>query len=72
MCGIAGWLSTTALPETESQTRLKAMCDAIAHRGPDDDGYFVEDHVALGMRRLSIVDLQGGHQPMTDVSSGRF
>src|SRR5258707_11858458 len=65
MCGIAGWFSTTALPEPESRTRLKAMCDAIAHRGPDDDGYFVEDHAALGMRRLSIVDLQGGHQPMT-------
>jgi len=65
MCGIAGWFSTAPLPEPESQLRLKAMCDAIAHRGPDDDGYFVTDQVALGMRRLSIVDLQGGHQPMT-------
>lgn len=40
------------------------MCDAIRHRGPDDDGYYVTDGVALGMRRLSIVDIAGGHQPM--------
>lgn len=40
------------------------MCDAIRHRGPDDDGMFVADGVALGMRRLSIVDLEGGAQPM--------
>ncbi|QWG25092.1 asparagine synthase (glutamine-hydrolyzing) [Bradyrhizobium sediminis] len=65
MCGIAGWFSTAPLSELESQLRLKAMCDAIVHRGPDDDGYFITDQVALGMRRLSIVDLQGGHQPMT-------
>jgi asparagine synthase (glutamine-hydrolysing) len=64
MCGIAGWFSIAPLPKPESKVRLKAMCDAIVHRGPDDDGYFVTDHTALGMRRLSIVDLQGGHQPM--------
>jgi asparagine synthase (glutamine-hydrolysing) len=42
------------------------MCDAIAHRGPDDWGTFVEGGTGLGMRRLSIVDLAGGHQPMTN------
>ena len=42
------------------------MCDAIAHRGPDDWGTFVEGGVGLGMRRLSIVDLAGGHQPMSN------
>ena len=40
------------------------MCDAMVHRGPDDAGYLVEDSVALGMRRLSIIDLSGGHQPI--------
>jgi asparagine synthase (glutamine-hydrolysing) len=42
------------------------MCNAIAHRGPDDWGTFVEGGVGLGMRRLSIVDLAGGHQPMSN------
>jgi asparagine synthase (glutamine-hydrolysing) len=42
------------------------MCDAIRHRGPDDDGYFVDGAVGIGMRRLSIVDVAGGHQPMTN------
>jgi asparagine synthase (glutamine-hydrolysing) len=40
------------------------MADAIVHRGPDDDGYFVSGHVGLGMRRLSIIDLEGGKQPI--------
>lgn len=43
---------------------LRAMCDAIRHRGPDDDGFFVGDGVGLGMRRLSIIDVAGGHQPI--------
>src|SRR5437762_13748337 len=40
------------------------MCDAILHRGPDDSGYFVAPEVALGMRRLSIIDVAGGQQPI--------
>jgi Asparagine synthase (glutamine-hydrolyzing) len=40
------------------------MCDAIRHRGPDDWGTFIEGGLGLGMRRLSIIDLAGGHQPM--------
>lgn len=64
MCGIAGWFSVGRLPEAETLPRLRAMCDVIAHRGPDDDGYFISERVAVGMRRLSIVDIQGGHQPM--------
>ena len=42
------------------------MTDAIAHRGPDDYGYHVDDWAALGHRRLSIIDVAGGHQPMTN------
>jgi asparagine synthase (glutamine-hydrolysing) len=61
MCGIAGW---AGLPDTDEQT-LARMCDAIAHRGPDDDGAYVEPgSVGLGFRRLSIIDLEGGHQPL--------
>ncbi|WP_168156967.1 DUF1933 domain-containing protein [Roseibium sp. TrichSKD4] len=41
------------------------MCDTIIHRGPDDRGQFISDGIALGMQRLSIVDITGGHQPMS-------
>ncbi len=63
MCGIAGMVQRdrgTHVP----QAALRAMCDAIRHRGPDDDGYFVHGHVGLGMRRLAIIDIAGGHQPI--------
>jgi asparagine synthase (glutamine-hydrolysing) len=62
MCGIAG--KAGAAPVTEAE--ILRMCNAIAHRGPDDWGTFVEGGVGLGMRRLSIVDLAGGHQPMSN------
>ncbi|HEU5002998.1 MAG TPA: asparagine synthase (glutamine-hydrolyzing) [Actinomycetota bacterium] len=60
MCGIAGYAGA----QVPDRARLKAMCDVIAHRGPDEEGYFVGDRVALGMRRLSIIDLAGGQQPI--------
>lgn len=62
MCGIAGVISLTAAPPHEND--IAAMCNAMMHRGPDDAGYLVEGQVALGMRRLSIIDLSGGHQPI--------
>ena len=62
MCGIVGRLSDRPVTEAE----IGRMCDAIAHRGPDDWGSFVEGDVGLGMRRLSIVDVAGGHQPMAN------
>jgi asparagine synthase (glutamine-hydrolysing) len=63
MCGIAGifYFDRTRRVEPE---RLARMTDAIAHRGPDDCGYFVEGPVGLGHRRLSIIDLAGGRQPI--------
>lgn len=63
MCGIAGLLyfDTTRRAEPE---RLTRMTDTMAHRGPDDCGYFVEGPVGLGHRRLSIIDLEGGRQPI--------
>jgi asparagine synthase (glutamine-hydrolysing) len=45
---------------------VKRMCDAIVHRGPDDEGQYVDKNVGIGMRRLSIIDLGGGHQPMSN------
>ena len=69
MCGIAGFVdhkAVTAIRDKSERTRLlDRMCNVISHRGPDDQGMLVEDGVALGMRRLSIIDLAGGHQPMS-------
>lgn len=62
MCGIAGFIS--AKPSSEARAIVERMADAIAHRGPDDSGYYVDKFAALGHRRLSIIDLAGGHQPM--------
>src|SRR5260370_35649410 len=62
MCGIAGLLSLGDKPVFEEE--VHAMCDAMVHRGPDDAGYYSADRVALGMRRLSIIDLATGHQPV--------
>jgi asparagine synthase (glutamine-hydrolysing) len=65
MCGIAGFYNI-GVGEAEGRAVLRAMCDAIRHRGPDDDGYFWQDQVGMGMRRLSIIDLAGGHQPISN------
>lgn len=65
MCGIAGFAGFQ-LPGDEARKRVRAMCDAIAHRGPDADGYHVADGIALGMRRLSIIDVSGGQQPISN------
>lgn len=62
MCGIVGWVGDPGGRNAEE--RLRLMCDAIRHRGPDDVGYEVRGDRALGMRRLSIIDLAGGHQPI--------
>lgn len=62
MCGIAGWLSAGRAKPTKKV--LRAMTDAIAHRGPDGSGHVVVGPVGLGHRRLSIIDLAGGAQPM--------
>jgi asparagine synthase (glutamine-hydrolysing) len=68
MCGIAGFVDRDdrggAETAAASTALVRAMCDVIRHRGPDDDGVFVGDGAGLGMRRLSIIDLSGGHQPI--------
>src|ERR1700751_377680 len=63
MCGIAGIVSAATGDRIEIST-IHRMCQAIVHRGPDDEGLFVKDGTGLGMRRLSIIDLSGGHQPV--------
>lgn len=71
MCGIAGWLDPERGDGREAEILLRQMCDTLVHRGPDDDGYVLAPNVALGMRRLAIVDIAGGHQPMSS-PDGRF
>jgi len=63
MCGIAGYLlfDQAACPET-----LRAMCNCIRHRGPDDEGFHLDGGCAIGMRRLSVIDLATGHQPLSN------
>jgi asparagine synthase (glutamine-hydrolysing) len=65
MCGICGKLMLDA-EAAVSPALVKAMADTIAHRGPDDEGYYVSGPVGLGFRRLSIIDLQTGHQPLSN------
>lgn len=61
MCGIAGIIGNEADVKVET---VRRMCQTIVHRGPDDEGIYVNGSVGLGMRRLSIIDVAGGHQPV--------
>jgi asparagine synthase (glutamine-hydrolysing) len=63
MCGIAGYFLPDSPPSAPS---LEMMCGLIRHRGPDDEGYRVDGGCGLGMRRLSIIDLATGHQPISN------
>jgi len=66
MCGITGWanLDARTRPPEGADELLRSMCDRMTHRGPDSEGYLVDDGVALGMRRLAIIDLLTGEQPV--------
>jgi asparagine synthase (glutamine-hydrolysing) len=66
MCGINGIAFSSASGRRIDPALLGRMRDVLRHRGPDDDGMFVSDRVGLGHRRLSIVDVSRGHQPMTN------
>ena len=65
MCGICGQFNFAGDEPVEPEI-VRRMTDSIAHRGPDDEGYFFSGPLGLGFRRLSIIDLAGGHQPMSD------
>ncbi len=66
MCGITGWinLNTNEYSRDHNEAILHSMCERIVHRGPDSEGLWTDDTVALGMRRLSIIDLKTGDQPV--------
>src|SRR5215469_14115583 len=63
MCGIAGYVLRD---QPADLARVRGMCNQIRHRGPDDEGFYVDGGCALGMRRLSIIDLSTGHQPIAN------
>src|SRR5262245_45281998 len=65
MCGIAGIVGLNSL-EPVDETRLKIMRDVLRHRGPDGEGLWTEGNVGLGFRRLAIIDVKGGAQPMSN------
>ena len=62
MCGFVGFFTNGYGGDRNAV--IKAMADRIIHRGPDQDDYYVDDDMALGFRRLSIIDLEGGSQPI--------
>src|SRR5213079_1020062 len=63
MCGIAGVVPLNGGAAADG-AQLAAMCATIVHRGPDDEGCDIREGISLGMRRLSIIDVAGGHQPI--------
>src|SRR5438876_1569743 len=65
MCGICGQFNFVRNEPVEPET-IRRMTQTMVHRGPDDEGYFISGPLGLGFRRLSIIDLGGGHQPMSD------
>jgi asparagine synthase (glutamine-hydrolysing) len=65
MCGICGQYRFKNNNEVDP-AEIRAMANAIAHRGPDDEGYFFDGPLGFGFRRLAIIDVEGGHQPMID------
>jgi asparagine synthase (glutamine-hydrolysing) len=65
MCGIAGILTKSGITEAE-KAQLKQMADVLAHRGPDGEGFYFDRSIGLAHRRLSIIDLEGGKQPLSN------
>lgn len=70
MCGITGFVNKNGLAAERSV--LERMNRAIRHRGPDDDGFYLKEGTALAMRRLSIIDVTGGHQPIHNADSSKW
>ena len=69
MCGIAGWYRRRSRPVWRDV--IEWQCERLKHRGPDDHGSLVDGDFGFGMRRLSIIDVKGGHQPITS-PAGRY
>src|SRR5712664_2437818 len=64
MCGIAGFLTYRVWPDARAV--LQRMTRSLAHRGPDDEGLYFNESIGLGVRRLSVIDLETGQQPMSN------
>lgn len=69
MCGITGFVSHKSLPN--ARATVERMTATLVHRGPDGQGTYVDRDTALGVRRLSVIDLDTGHQPMSGLSGGQ-
>ena len=67
MCGISGQFNF-ATGKPVDPAVIRRMAESLVHRGPDAQGSFIDQSVGLGFRRLSIIDLHGGHQPMSDAA----
>jgi asparagine synthase (glutamine-hydrolysing) len=63
MCGITGFINFSSHDPKEASLLVRKMVDTLAHRGPDEEGFYVDDHAALGHKRLSIIDLSSGQHP---------
>ena len=71
MCGFAGFVDFNGHDQAAARAKVQAMNDVIAHRGPDGEGFYVDDRAALGHRRLAIIDVAAGQQPM-GICAGRL
>ena len=71
MCGICGYLHTEDGDRPVSEELLRRMCSVMTHRGPDDEGIYTDGSFGMGMRRLSIIDLSSGQQPILN-ETGRI
>jgi len=69
MCGIAGFVT---VQPSDSPSIIERMTDTIRHRGPDDSGFYRDAWASLGFRRLAIIDVAGGHQPMPNEDGTKF
>ncbi len=70
MCGIVGYLKLNG--ETVDTNIIESMCQTIVHRGPDDVGSYIKDNIGIGMRRLSIIDLETGKQPISNENNSLY
>lgn len=71
MCGITGFIHFSSHNKEQASRKIRKMARTMIHRGPDEEGFYVDDHAALGHKRLSIIDLSSGQQPMAG-GHGRF
>ena len=72
MCGFVGFINKDSDTEIMNTVTVHQMADRILHRGPDQEGYYVDSDVSLGFRRLSIIDVDGGSQPLKNADGSKI